>query len=302
MKSSQNYIHNNKASLLSRVFHFFMWLLKTNKLIEKSLTKGKINQSAAPIPNSIKETYDVREEILLSRKIWTIKPKNSSPKKTIIYMHGGAYIFNISKYHWEFISEILSKTNSRIIVVDYPLAPNNNYKDIYKLMDIVYSNTLSNIPAKEVIFLGDSAGAGFLLSFSQHLRNNNLEQAYKVILLSPWLDLSMSNNKSSLNKDVVLSIKGLQLAAKSIAGDLPLNDPKISPLFDDFDNLASIYIFIAGNELFYPDIIELKNKAASNKSNISYFEYPDMFHDWAIFTYLEESKIAIEQVSAIINN
>ncbi len=42
--------------------------------------------------------------------------------------------------------------------------------------------------------MGDSAGGGLSVAFCEYLAVNNYSQPEKLILISPWLDVSMSGD------------------------------------------------------------------------------------------------------------
>lgn len=45
----------------------------------------------------------------------------------------------------------------------------------------------------DLILMGDSAGGGFVLALAQFMKQEEVPQPSQLILLSPWLDLSLSN-------------------------------------------------------------------------------------------------------------
>ena len=78
---------------------------------------------------------------------------------------------------------------------------------MYKLYNIF----LDRYAGKEILFLGDSAGAGLAISFAQYLNEVNLPQPEKIILSSPWLDVSLTNPdiQNVILKDNSLEINSL---------------------------------------------------------------------------------------------
>jgi len=45
----------------------------------------------------------------------------------------------------------------------------------------------------DLIMMGDSAGGGFALALAQKLKNESIDQPAQIILLSPWLDITLTN-------------------------------------------------------------------------------------------------------------
>ena len=302
--TSTSYIHNKSASFQSQALQSIMAFVGMKNNIEKDLIKGKFSQEAASIPNSIQKRFDLRMHKKNGRNIWTLKPKQNVSEKIILYIHGGAYIYNISKYHWKLIEELLYKTNATIVIPDYPLAPAACYADVYEFIEDIYSEILAKVSSENIIIMGDSAGAGFALSFAQKLRDKNNPQPSQIILLSPWLDLTMSNPSIIKydDKDKILGIKGLQMAGKAYAGTLDMQDYKVSPIYGNHSGLGEISLFIGTHDLFIADARKFKRIMENNDIPIHYFEYPKMFHAWMIITSLKESQHAIKQMSVLINN
>lgn len=304
MDVSKTYVYNKPVSFESQVMQSFMALSRMKGDIERKLKMNKFSQAADAIPKSLKNNFDVGILVKNDRRIWTFKPKQNVSNKVILYMHGGAYIFNLLKYHWNFIEELLSKTNATIVVPDYPLAPNATATDVYNFMEVIYQEYFAHLLSGNLIFMGDSAGAGIALGFAQVLRNKNKTQPAQIILLSPWIDISMSNPLLTEfdKKDKLLGIKGLQMAGRAYKGKLNDYDFMVSPIYGDFSGLGRISVFIGTNDLLIADTKRLKDQLNKEKIPFNYFEYPKMFHAWVIFTRLKESQHAIDQIYSIINN
>ena len=214
------YIHDQPESMLSRIVKFILRVFNWKKSIENSMLTGKFKADPAPIPKWLSARYDIEDIQIDQRKTWQINPKEGTNRRVILFLHGGAYIYNITGLHWQFISKLLTKTQIGFVVPDYPLAPIANFQDVYIFIQTVYNQLLTKFRPEEIILMGDSAGGGLALGFAQHLRNDNHPLPSQVILLSPWLDVTMSHPDIPEvdRKDWVLGIKGLQLAGKAYAG------------------------------------------------------------------------------------
>jgi monoterpene epsilon-lactone hydrolase len=77
------------------------------------------------------------------------------------------------------------------------------------------------------------------------------------VLISPWLDLSMSNPdiKKQESKDFILSKQMLTNSAAVYARGEPLENYLLSPIHGDFFNLPETLILFGSEELFYADCI-----------------------------------------------
>ena len=303
MDTSINYIHQDPLSFKAKAVQLFLTMIRANKILERMMIKNKINQKAASIPRKLRKKNTVIIAEKNGRKIWTITPKHTTSDKTILFIHGGAYVLNVSMFQWEFVEALAAKTNCTIVVPDYPLAPSATYKEAYDFVQLVYDDLVSKHTSKNIILTGDSAGGGFIAGFAQKQKNEHKPLPAQVIMLSPWMDISMDNPEisKSVKHDKILNIIGTQLAGRAYAGNLDVKNYLVSPIYGDFSGIENISVFTSTYDLLYADCKKFKDNMKNENIPINYFEYPKMFHGWMIVTWLKESKSAIAQIAKLIN-
>ena len=136
-----------------------------------------------------------------------------------MYFHGGSYLAEMTGKHWDFIDKLVHDTGVTVVLPDYPLAPQYNYEDAFNMVLPLYEKILEKVKQENLILMGDSAGAGMSLSLVQKIAEDKLVQPSKTILISPWLDVTMSNKEidevqkrdTKLNKNI-LKIVGIVYA------------------------------------------------------------------------------------------
>ena len=300
--SQQVYIHSEKVSFKAQVFQRLAGAFGTKKFIEKKLKRQSYEQVAAVLPGALKRTYQVTSENLGGRKVWTIAPKEKTSRHVILYLHGGAYHWNLSKYNWSFVENLIKETHATVIVPDYPLAPEFKAEQVYDFIEVLYQKILTLHEASAISIVGESAGGGLALGMAMRLRDKQLPPPRQLILLAPWLDITMSNPE--LQKvdpfDKILGIEGLQLAGKGYVGNLDVQDYRVSPIYGDLNNLPQISLFVGTHDLFVADSRKLKQKAIEQEVVLNYFEYPKMFHVWVLINNLREAKRARAQLVDLI--
>lgn len=111
-------------------------------------------------------------------------------ERLVIYLHGGIYVNEIKLPHISFCDKLAKKVNATVFAPIYPLAPNHTYEETYEIVENLYRHLLEM--KKPIIIMGDSAGGGLSAAFSEYLIVNDLPQPENLILISPWLDVSMS--------------------------------------------------------------------------------------------------------------
>jgi epsilon-lactone hydrolase len=270
--------------------------------MEKKMITNSFVKDPVKIPATLLRNFNTKEGEQKGRKVWTISPLVNKSDLVILYFHGGAYMGNICKEHWIFIEKLISKTNAAIVIPDYPLAPEGTYKETYDFIDDLYMRLITNYPTKRIIFMGDSAGGGLAIGFTQQLRNENKKQPCEIIAFSPWLDITLSNPNIKMyeKQDKILSIKGLKSAGQKYSGNTDSKDYRVSPIYGDFVGICRISIFTGTNDILIADANKLKQIMQVQNNNLNYFEYPGMFHDWVIFTGLKESDDVMNKVVDLV--
>jgi acetyl esterase/lipase len=302
MKQSMYYVHDKNPSFLAHATKLILKIALTKDDNAQALELNSDNARAAKIPKKYFKEFKIDTFHVSGRNVYSISPKEKVSDKVILYLHGGAYINNIITQHWWLIAALIRKTNAKVIVPDYPLAPQYTVKDAMPFLDKVYALLQTKSASKNLIFIGDSAGGGLALAFAQNLKQKAQEQAAQIILLSPWLDISNSNSEmlSIEKKDHILGIKGLKAIGKLWLGELSASNYLVSPIYGDLEDLGTISVFIGGHDIFIADTNKFKRLLEQKNITFNYFEYPKMFHVWIAATYLKESKLAINQISELI--
>lgn len=290
-----------QSKVLKKSLHFLNFKQSILDNLEKNRQfVNKEDEQRTP-PNYILKKYEVETHNILGRAVYILNPPNKESKPTIFFLHGGAYMANTLPIHWKFLDNIINKTDVTVILPDYPLAPDKNWSDAYEFMDLLQSQLLNH--REDIIYMGDSAGAGLALSWSMMLRDRFQELPAKLILLSPWVDISMTNNSIPKieNEDPYLSQNALTVAGRYWTDGLDVNDWRVSPLYGELQDLPNIYIFTGTSDILNPDARLLYSKVLENSGNIELYEYKNMIHDWMFFS-MPESEKCINQITTLIKS
>ncbi|MBJ9703562.1 alpha/beta hydrolase [Acinetobacter calcoaceticus] len=290
------------ASFSSKIINYIVLPLRGTKRkmsnIKKISNSFNYEQKPCPPPKKLEKKFEV-EKLIFNADLayYKILPRGLPPKGTIIYFHGGAYVNNIVKAHWFLIEKIAEKSQFEIIVPLYPLAPHSNCDESILKTTPLINSYINHFSEKKIIFIGDSAGAGLALSLCMMLRDKKNKLPNKVILLSPWLDISMTNPDliKLSKKDNMLGIDGLKWAGDKWAGPNEKTDPKVSPLYGSLINLPPISIFTGTADILNADARKLYNLAKLNNIDIEFNEYPNLYHVW-MATPIPEAYKAIDQI------
>ncbi|MBY5034581.1 alpha/beta hydrolase [Streptococcus gallolyticus] len=236
---------------------------------------------------------------------WNEAP-NPASQKVILYLHGGSYLNNPTSYHIEMLNILSRSLDAKIVLPIYPKAPTYKYSDVMPHLVDLYRDILQETAAKNVTIMGDSAGGGLALGLAQAIREEKdrgfLEQPKDIILLSPWLDVTMSNPAITAfeKDDPILSAWGLKRVGTLWAGGANnTQHPYVSPMYGDMAGLAKITMFTGTHDIFYPDIALFHENWKVRRPGDQLIEAKDMNHVYPIYP-IEEAKEAQYKIIDII--
>lgn len=219
--------------------------------------------------------------------------------KLLIYLHGGAFVSGPAQHHWNTIERLSKNTLYNIWMCNYPKAPESKIGEISLNIDQIYKKALLQFKSENIVLMGDSAGGTLAIALIQRLIKQNASLPSKIILISPVLDATLKNqdvNKIE-KKDPMLSKAGV-LNAKQMCSE-NLNDERISPINGEFKYFPKTYLYLAENDITFPDQLVFESRLNEQKIDKVTFIGKEMPHIWPLIPFMKESKQALNQ---IINN
>lgn len=224
--------------------------------------------SAQP-PAALSRRHDVSVRQVSGFACWTVLPRGKTATRGAVYLHGGAYTSEITKQHWAMVGA-LADEGVQVEVPLYGLAPQHTYREAYPLVIEAYRQLLERLPAAAVTLAGDSAGGGLALGIAQQLPAAGLPQPSRIVLISPWLDLTLSQPavQALSPHDPWLSPAGLVEMGHAWAGGDDPADPRLSPINGQLNSLAPVSVFIGTRDIFYPDVCRLRDRAAAEGTTL----------------------------------
>ena len=142
------------ASIRSKLFSLILRLLIKGK-IEKELVTGNINRKrdVPTPPTKLQQKFKISTKQINGKNVFTLSPKNNVNNKTVLYLHGGTYIHNFAKQHWNFIVTLIESLRCCIVAPDYPLAPNYTYEESFAFVEPLYKELAVNNNSDDFIII-----------------------------------------------------------------------------------------------------------------------------------------------------
>lgn len=226
-----------------------------------------------------------------------------SGTEIVILVHGGGFNSGSPRTHRKFAAAFAKASGQRVLIPDYALAPEAPYPEGLDDVVAIYAALCEQggDPAT-ISFMGDSAGGGLALAALIRLRELEAPLPAKLVLLSPWLDLSLSGGSMTTNAPHPNPTPAdLGRAADWYVGELGLADPKVSPLFADLKGLPPILAQAGGNEVLLDDAGRLVERAKAAGVDATLSVTPAMWHVFQMYD-CPEARAAIEEAAAFVNN
>ncbi|GJO22050.1 PPE family protein [Mycobacterium marinum] len=203
----------------------------------------------------------------------------------VVAIHGGAFIFPPSFLHWINYSVMAHQTGATVQVPIYPLLQEGGTAGtVVPAMAGLISNQIMQYGAANVSVIGDSAGGNLALSAVEYMASQGSQVPSSMVLLSPWLDLGMTNPNIAFVQDPLLPFGPAQQIGKAWAGNLAVTDPMVSPLYGSLSGLPPTYVYAGSQEILALDVLVLQQEAAAIGAPFNFVLAHGQIHDWVLLT------------------
>ena len=257
---------------------------------------------------------DVAVATIAGWPVYTITPRARAVPRRALYLHGGAYVFEIARQHWQLVARLAVSTATSFTVPIYPLAPAATASTIVRVATDLAETLVAEVGADRVSILGDSAGGGMALAVAMQLRDRARRDRVegveprqldshgsqpRTILISPWLDISGTDPQLAViaPRDPWLAVPGSHAAGAVYRGELDEDDPRVSPIHGDLTGLGPITMLSGTRDILNADATRLVTRARSENIPLDYHEVPEMIHVWPLLP-IPEARTARRVIAA----
>jgi triacylglycerol lipase len=184
----------------------------------------------------------------------------------VVAIHGGAFIFPPSIFHWLDYTVMAYQTGATIEVPIYPLMQQGGTAGtvVPNLAGLI-STEIAAHGASHVSVIGDSAGGNLALAAVEYMVSQGDPVPASMVLLSPEL------------------IAAGQIG-KVWAGNLGVTNPLVSPLYGSLSGLPRTYVYSGSMDALSADAFVLQQAAVAQGAPISFVLAKGQIHDWIILT------------------
>ncbi|NRQ37698.1 alpha/beta hydrolase fold domain-containing protein [Nonomuraea sp. NN258] len=219
---------------------------------------------------------------------------------TLLHLHGGGYALGSAYGYRAMTGALCVATGAAALLPEYRLAPEHPFPaavdDAVRAYRWLLDRTAD--PAALTV-LGDSSGGGLTMSLLATLRRQNLPFPGRVVLLSPWLDLTC-RLLAEAGPSAVLTLC-LECADHYLAGH-PADDPLLDPLAADLSGYPPMLVQVSAGDPLVTDARRLAEHARAHGVDVELDLYPidaHVFHHF--WSFLPEAATALSRIGAFVS-
>lgn len=257
-----------------------------------------LGRLVAPMLGMSWEPFDLRG----MPAAWVRPERGHDKRHVILYCHGGGYTSGNLGYARILAAKLAGVTGYEVLAFEYRLAPEYTYpaplEDAMKAWDYLMH---LGYGARDVVVAGDSAGGNLALVLTMLLREAGRLLPRRLVLLSPWTDMTASGKsyQERRDDDPMLTMDYIQAVRGVYAPGQDLSSPKLSPLFGDLRRFPPVLIQAGTNEILLSDSVRLRDRLVQAGTPCRLEVWPDMWHVFQMFP-IKKAAQAMEHIGRFL--
>lgn len=235
-----------------------------------------------------------------------VEPEQGLRPETILYFHGGGWVFGSPQTALSLTANLVIRTGCRAFSVDYRLAPEHPFPaGIDDTLGAYRALLDDGVDPSTIVFAGDSAGGGLTITTSLAARDAGLPLPAAIVAFSPGLDASRAGESmaTKASADPIFTRAGVErTGAMYTAGQDP-RQPLLSPAVTaDLTGLPPMLLQVGTNELLLDDSTRLAARAVTAGVDVILDVTADVPHVFQSFAGgpLDEADQALDRAALFI--
>ncbi len=229
--------------------------------------------------------------------LWAV-PKGSPEDHVILSVHGGGGASGSIYTHRKLFGHLAKAVGARALLTEYRQAqhpaPLEDTMTAYRWL------LGQGVDAGHVAVAGDSVGGGLSITTMLRAPELGLPAAAALMLMSPWVDMTVSNQTFETNRQTEAFFYQEVVAALATMylGGAEPKDPLASPLYADLSGLPPTYIQVGGDETLLGESLQFDENARQAGADVRLEVFPGQLHTFQMAAgYSPESDDAIRKLA-----
>ncbi len=210
-------------------------------------------------------------------------PRRGVPRGFVFYVHGGSFVAERSPRITALVARFAAAARASVFAPNYRLAPEHPSPAAVEDIVAAWRWFKETSPDEPVVALAESAGAAILIAALQQARDEGLEPPEGVVLLSPWVDLSLQSWSviaASLAGTTPHTMESLALMTQLYLNGRSPADPVASPIFGDFTDFPPTLIHASETDILYDDAVRLAEAIRRANGDLTLRLWTNETHVW----------------------
>jgi monoterpene epsilon-lactone hydrolase len=210
-------------------------------------------------------------------------PRHKKPRGFVFYVHGGSFVAERSPRITSLVARFAATAEARVFAPSYRLAPEHPCPAAVEDIVAAWAWFQETWPGEPVVALAESAGAAIMVAALQQGRARGLPMPSGMVLLSPWLDLSLQSwsvAAASLLGTTPHTMESLAVFARFYLNGLSPTDPVASPMFGDFHGFPPTLIHASRGDILYDDAVRVAECMRDAGGDLTVRLWAEETHVW----------------------
>lgn len=243
-----------------------------------------------------------RTTTLGDRPAVLVEPVNTARAGTILYFHGGGFVYGSPETAMPLTANLVTRTGFRAYSVDYRLAPEHPFPAAIDDALSAYRALLdSGEDPSTIAFAGDSAGGGLTITTCLAARDAGLPMPAAIVAFSPGLDLTHTGESMDTKADIdpLFTRESLAHTGAMYLGGQDPHQPLLSPAtLADLSGFPPMLLQAGTNEMILDDATRLATRARAAGVDVILDITADLPHVFQSFAgMLDEADEALDRAA-----
>jgi len=236
--------------------------------------------------------------------VYHVIPDEISPahdEHLFVHVHGGAYLLNGGPACVTEALLLAIGIGMRAVSIDYRRPPLHPYPTPVDDVVAVYLELLQRHRARSIVMGGSSAGAALTVLAVQRLLADGMRVPGALFVGTPGTDMSGVGDSITLNQGVDRSIPEWDelvfAMAESFANGIELTDPRVSPLYGEFDGFPPTLLVSGVRDIALSNTVRTHTKLLEAGTEAELIVFEGMSHaDYLIEFSSPEHRLLLTQL------
>jgi epsilon-lactone hydrolase len=246
-----------------------------------------------------------------------IEPTAGATETTILYLHGGSFIWGQYAQYAETLARLALATGAAVLWLEYPLAPEHPHPAPLQAIRRALDQLQAASPGAPVFLAGDSAGGNLALATAlagrggltdgdatanEPLVADGAAMPTGCILISAWLDLGRRDGSLVANQETDWGLLSeFDLWARTYAAGADWTSPALSPARADPHGLCPTLVLYGEREMLRDQNEEWARRARAAGVPVTERTFPEMVHNWVMLaSFTPQAGLALEEIARFV--